>query len=109
MINPIQFSLKQPDGSDRNIIIEPILEQGDKSLNSTGVYKIYKDAVGEESSLFTEPMEIGGGRDDLSDNQNPDFLGKLTFTTNTDWRYEGDLLNMEELSQAIEYIKNYGV
>ncbi|MDN3551221.1 hypothetical protein [Mucilaginibacter aquaedulcis] len=43
MINPVQTTIPQPDGSDRYVIIEPVLEKnGDQGLRSTGVFKVIK-------------------------------------------------------------------
>jgi len=105
MINPVQLSLTQSDGSSRKIIIEPVLKSSEEnSLKNTGVYKIYKDAFGDESTLFTEPLEINESNTDLADEDNPDYLGKITIIDSIDWRYEGDLLNTEEQAQVIKYI-----
>ena len=105
MINPVQFSIAQPDGSSRKVIIEPLLKKDDANiLQNTGVYKIYKDAFGDESTLFTEPLEINESNTDLADEDNPDYLGKITIIDSIDWRYEGDLLNTEEQAQVIKYI-----
>jgi len=60
MINPVQISIPQADGSDSYVIIEPVIEKDDGAgFRSTGVYKIYKDAFGDETHLFTEPAELG--------------------------------------------------
>lgn len=102
MINPIQTSLLQPDGSKRYIIIEPILTKAaDGKLVSTGLYKIFKDAIGDETILFTEPKEMGE-QDDLPDSNNPDYLGTLTPDEETgSFTYEGFVtLSDEELQQV---------
>ena len=50
MINAVQTTIPQPDGSDRQVIIEPILEKdGEQGLRATGVFKVYKDAFGDET------------------------------------------------------------
>ena len=105
MINPIQLSLKKADGSRRNIIIEPILKKDDDNLHETGIYKLYKDAFGEESALFTEPLETGEANDDLPDKNNPDFLGRFIIDPDMNWKYEGDLLSEEEQQQVLAHIK----
>ena len=107
MINPLQLSLINSDGSKRYIIIEPILEKHDKSLRNTGTYKIYKDAFGEESALFTEPLETTEPNTDLPDHLNPDYLGKIVFDGQSNWTYTGDLLSLEEQKQAAVYILKY--
>jgi hypothetical protein len=106
MKNPVQLSLIQADGSPRQIIIEPVLEQGDDdSLQNTGVYKIYKDAFGDESTLFTEPLEINDINDELPDKDNPDYLGKITIINSVEWQYDGDLLGNDEQLQVLKCIK----
>lgn len=73
MINPVQISLMQASGSIRQVIIEPVLiKEGDKDLRSTGVFKIYKDAFGDETALFTEPLEPSKNNDSPADEINPD-------------------------------------
>ncbi|MGZ3871286.1 MAG: hypothetical protein ACXVJD_00125, partial [Mucilaginibacter sp.] len=67
MINPLQLSLISNDGTKRNIIIEPILERQENGLGNTGVFKIYKDAFGDESTLFTESLEIEEAGSELAD------------------------------------------
>ena len=106
MINPAQISLTQPDGSARHVIIEPILEKaGGEQLRDTGVYKIYKDAFGDESKLFTEPKEIDEKNNDLPDDQNPDFLGKITLK-GSDWICECELLSQSEMQEVVTFILN---
>jgi len=105
MINPIQLSLTQPNGASRKVIIEPVLEKNaENGLKATGVYKIYKDAFGDESTLFTEPLEIDETNSDLPDESNPDYLGKIILTDNPQWQYTGDLLNSKEQEQVVKYI-----
>lgn len=42
MINAVSTTIPQPDGSDRYVIIEPILEKDhEMRLRSTGVFKIF--------------------------------------------------------------------
>lgn len=77
MLTPAQISIVQPGDSLRHIIVEPVLEQDGHELADTGVYKIYKDAFGDESMLITEPRETFKN-DDLADKNNPDYLGSIT-------------------------------
>lgn len=104
MINPIQLSLVKEDGSKRYIIIEPILEKSGNHLQDTGTYKIYKDAFGEESALFTEPLETTEPNIDLADSLNPDYLGTISFDSENIWRYNGDLLSLNEQKQVAHRI-----
>jgi hypothetical protein len=107
MINPVQISLMQASGSIRQVIIEPVLiKEGDKDLRSTGVFKIYKDAFGDETALFTEPLEPSKNNDSPADEINPDYLGKITFGNDGNWQFEGDLLDTEEQQQLTNYIES---
>ena len=101
MINPIQTSLLQDDGIERYVIIEPILERDEQeNLVCIGQYKIYKDAFGDQTILFTEPNESSIG-DDLADAANPDYLGSFSMDGETgDYIYEGMVvLSDDELQQ----------
>jgi hypothetical protein len=106
MKTPVQLNLTQADGSPRKVIIEPVLEEDDEGgLQNTGVYKIYKDAFGDETALFTEPLEINDINDQLADKDNPDYLGKIIMANDDKWSYEGDLLGADEQMQVLRYIK----
>ncbi|RYZ97598.1 MAG: hypothetical protein EOP47_21305 [Sphingobacteriaceae bacterium] len=104
MINPVQLSLTQPDGTARKIIIEPVLEKtgGDK-LHDTGTYKIYKDAFDDKTTLFTEPREPADDSNIIPDEMNPDYLGTLTLNETVE--YKGDLLSEDEQNQLRKYIQ----
>ncbi|ASU33703.1 hypothetical protein [Mucilaginibacter xinganensis] len=104
MINPLQISLVQTDGTERKIIIEPVLEKNEKGLHPNGTYKIYKDSFGDESALFTEPLETTITNNVLPDDDNPDYLGKIVFDDQSAWIYTGDLLSPEEQTQAAGFI-----
>lgn len=107
MINPVQTSIPQEDGSDRYVIIEPILEKdGEHGLRSAGVFNIYKDAFGDESHLFAEPGE-GEKHDELPDDQNPDYLGKLVFENGDLQHFEGGVLSLAEQAYLAVFIENY--
>jgi len=107
MINPAQLSITKPDHTARKVIIEPILQKEAESLKTTGLYKLYKDAIGDETVLFTEPREIDENNNDLPDNDNPDYLGKIKILNSVEWEYEGDLLSETEQLQVVKYIRNY--
>jgi len=107
MINPAQLSVIKTNGTSIKIIVEPVLTQQGKDLRPTGVYKLYKDAFGDESALFIEPLEINESNSGLRDSENPDYLGTLTLTENNGHRYEGDLLGADEQSQVVDYIKKH--
>lgn len=108
MINPVQTSITQPDGTDRNLIIEPILEkEGNSGLQSTGTYKIYKDAFGDETHLFTEPAELTTEEKHLPDEANPDYLGTLRIFDDGNVAYAGDLLSIQEQREVALVIQRY--
>ncbi|MCR8559772.1 hypothetical protein KXD93_19130 [Mucilaginibacter sp. BJC16-A38] len=107
MTNPLQLSLVKEDGTKRYIIIEPILEKYEKGLRNTGTYKLFKDGFGEESTLFTEPLETTDPNTDLADNLNPDYLGKITFDGQSHWHYSDGLLSLDEQKQAATCILKY--
>jgi hypothetical protein len=103
MLTPAQISIVQPDDALRKIIVEPILEKNGNELIDTRVYKIYKDAFGDETVLITEPRETGIN-DDLADQNNPDYLGKITLLDDTLWNYEGDVLSADEQLQVVTFL-----
>ena len=103
MLTPAQISIVQHDDSLRKIIVEPILEKNGDELVDTRVYKIYKDAFGDETVLITEPRETGEN-DDLADQNNPDYLGKITLIDDTLWNYEGDILSSDEQLQIASFL-----
>ena len=108
MINPVQTSITQPDGTDRFLIIEPILEKDDDGrLKATGTYKIYKDAFGDETHLFTEPAELTAENNELPDAANPDYLGTLRIFDSGNMAYAGDLLSLQEQRELVNIIQRY--
>ena len=108
MINPVQTSITQPDGTDRFLIIEPILEKHDDGgLRATGTYKIYKDAFGDETHLYTEPAELSAESNGLPDAANPDYLGTLRIFDSEDIAYAGDLLSLPEQRELANIILLY--
>ncbi|HVW97720.1 MAG TPA: hypothetical protein VHA56_17225 [Mucilaginibacter sp.] len=107
MTDPLQLSLNRHDGTTRRVIIEPVLQRDETGLYNTGVYKIFKDALGDESALFTEPLEKNKTNNDLPDDSNPDYLGELIFDGLSHWRYHGELLTLNEQKQVATYIMRY--
>ena len=103
MKNPATLILKHPDGSSRNIIVEPMLWP---DLTDTGTYKIYKTSIDNESVLFTEDLELNEGSPALPDEANPDYLGTLVMEPKRHlWKYTGDLLTSKEQQQIISFIE----
>lgn len=96
MINPVQTLIPLADGTDRYVIIDPALHKDvNGKLHPTGLFKIYKDAFGDETHLITEPGESEGPPRKFSDDRNPDYLGKILLSA-TEWKYEGSLLSHHE-------------
>jgi hypothetical protein len=97
MMSPVSTSVPLEDGSDRYVTIEPVLENGGKHrYRSAGVYKIYKDTFGR-----------GSQADDLPDEHNPDYLGKMVFEGGTVQRFEGTLLSVAEQAYLAVFIDSY--
>jgi hypothetical protein len=108
MISPVQTTIPQPDGSNRYVIIEPMLEKDNAlGLRSTGIFRIYKDAFGDETHLFTKPAENDGLADDLPDDQNPDYLGKFFFQDGCVQHFEGQVLSIAEQAYLAVLIETY--
>ncbi|MDN3582665.1 hypothetical protein [Mucilaginibacter flavus] len=103
MKNPVYLALMHTDGTTRSIIIEPVLKH---NLADTGVYKIYKTSIDNESTLFTEELEIDETQASLTDSDNPDYLGTIIFLPNhTHWDYNGDLLSKTEQQQIATFLQ----
>ncbi len=108
MINPVQTTIPQADGSDRQVIIEPMLKKDSEGrFGSTGIFKIYKDTFGDETHLFTEPMESDGPAGDLPDEQNLDYLGKFVFENSDLQHFEGQVLSLAEQAYLAVFIETY--
>jgi hypothetical protein len=108
MRNPIQTSIPQEDGSERPVIIEPVLERvSGQGLQPTGVFKIYKDAFGDQTHLFTETAEKVDAANDPPDEQNPDYLGKFVFKNGSVQQFEGHVLSIAEQSYLAVLIEQY--
>lgn len=105
MLTPAQISIVQPDDTLRKIIVEPVLERDDNELVNTGIYKIYKDAFGDETTLITEPRERDIN-DDLADKNNPDYLGRIILVDDGLWHYEGDILSSNEQLQVVKFLRS---
>jgi len=43
---------------------------------------------------------------DLPDENNPDYLGKITVINSVEWQYKGDLLSTAEQLQVLKRIKD---
>ncbi len=93
----------QDDGTERVIIIEPVLVKEASELKNTCAYKIYKSD--DDESFFTEPLLMDSSSSNLADGDNPDYLGTLTLNAGK-WSYEGSLLSRAEQQQVAQYIIN---
>ena len=105
MLNPATIKLMKDDGTERVVLIEPLLDKQATGLTNTGVYKIYKSD--DDETFFTEPLLIDTNAPTRDDSSNPDYLGDLIFSLdNTGWNYIGDLLTISEQQQVANYIKS---
>lgn len=105
MLNPATIKLMKDDGTERAVLIEPLLDKQATGLTNTGVYKIYKSD--DDETFFTEPLLIDTNAPTRDDSSNPDYLGDLIFSAdNTGWNYIGDLLTISEQLQVANYIKS---
>jgi hypothetical protein len=83
------------------------LVKTDSGISTTGNYKIYKNSIDNQSSLFTEKLEIDEKNDDLPDENNPDFLGIFSGEGKGMWHYQGALLSIKEQKQVSGYIQEH--
>ena len=112
MIHTVNHSVTGDNGTQRNIIIEPVLHQSAQhQLNGTGLYKLYKGGDEGEVTLFEIQAiapEIGESAPLLDDKKNPDYLGQIQFNgdTNSAWDYSEGVLSSYEQQQVVEFIQN---
>lgn len=107
MDSPVQTSITLPDGGMRSIIIEPVLKkENDQELHSLAVYKLFTDVYHDELFLFTELRERAHLNEDLHDETNPDYLGKIMISRQGRQAYEGDKLSVAEVQQLCAFITN---
>ncbi|PTR01380.1 VCBS repeat-containing protein [Mucilaginibacter yixingensis] len=99
MINPKQFTYIQGDGSVRKVIAAPLTEASNEQ--ETRTFKLYKDALDDGTTLFTDDS-MPAVNDDISDDENPDYLGSISINQAGEWQYEGDMLNQDEQQQIAE-------
>ena len=105
MLNPANIKIMKDDGTERAVLIAPVLNKQPDGLTNTGVYKIYK--TDDDETFFTEPLLIGTSAPTLDDRSNPDYLGDFIFSADkTYWNYNGDLLSPTEQQQVANFIKN---
>jgi hypothetical protein len=111
MPHTISHNIIKDNGSTSNIIIEPIQTlSGNPNPGFTGVYILYKDnGKGESHLLDLQPIapEIGDSDPIITDEANPEFLGRLTFNhRNEKWEYTGGQLSAKERDQVVEFVQN---
>ena len=81
--------VKRRTGPDEIVRIVPDVEKEGKVLS----YRLY--------------IAYGTLKDDLPDNQNPDYLGRILFDTEGYWIYDGEMLAVAEQEQLAKFIINY--
>jgi hypothetical protein len=112
MIHTVNHNVTGDNGTQRNIIIEPVLHQtANHELNTTGLYKLYKGGNDGEAILFEIQEiapEIGESKPQLDDKKNPDYLGQIQFEGNSTsvWHYSEGILSKYEQEQIVEFIQN---
>ncbi|UOE46497.1 hypothetical protein MTO98_19025 [Mucilaginibacter sp. SMC90] len=112
MIHTVNHNVTGDNGTQRNIIIEPVLHQStDHQLNATGLYKLYKGGNDGEAVLFEIQEiapEIGESKPLLDDKKNPDYLGQIRFEgeITSKWHYSEGSLSHYEQQQVVEFIQN---
>lgn len=102
MINPKQFTYIQGDGSVRKVIAAPLTEASNEQ--ETRTFKLYKDALDDNTTLFTDDSMQGAVNNDISDDDNPDYLGSICINQAGEWQYDGDVLNEGEQQQIAEHL-----
>lgn len=98
-INPIQFAYTRHDGQLMRAIIEPVLENG----TPTKSYRIFKDAADDGSSLITDTQLLRTENAPVNEND-PDYLGTISFTDGQQWLYKGQVLTASEQQQMATHI-----
>ncbi|MEO3404809.1 hypothetical protein AAFN85_12960 [Mucilaginibacter sp. CAU 1740] len=112
MIHTVNHSVTNNNGSQQNIIIEPVLHQSaSHELNSTGLYKLYKAGDKGEAILFEiQPIapEIGESAPLVDDKKNPVYLGQISFKgdKHSEWHYSEGGLSVDEQQQLVDFIQN---
>jgi len=102
MTDPKQFTYIQGDGSVRKIIAVPFDKQSDEQTSRT--FKLYKDALDDNTTLFTDDSMQGALNNDISDDENPDYLGSININQAGEWQYNGDVLSDGEQQQIAEHL-----
>ena len=109
MIHTVNHNVTGDNGTQRNIIIEPVLHQSTgHRLNATGLYKLYKGDDGEAILFEIQEIapEIGESKPLLDDKKNPDYLGQIRFENDSKWHYSEGPLSDYEQQQVVEFIQN---
>ena len=105
MLNPANIKIMKDDGTERAVLIAPVLNKQPDGLTNTGVYKIYK--TDDDETFFTEPLLIDTSAPTRDNRSNPDYLGDFIFSADkTNWNYNGDQLSPTEQQQVANFIKN---
>ncbi len=90
LMRPAKAWLKRRNGPDEIVRVVQDMGSDVKGLS----YKLYI-AYGNLKN------------DDLPDDRNPDFLGRILFDTEGYWIYDGEILAVAEQEQLAKFIINY--
>ena len=104
-------TIKKDNGTTINVTIEPVLTQAvNGNLNFTGVYTLYEggnEVVSTLLDLQEIAPETGESMPLVEDNNNPVFLGRLTYNDDiSSLKYTGGLLSVKEQEQIIKFIQS---
>jgi len=89
LIRQAKAWIKRKTGPGEIVRIVPQIENTGKVM----CYKLY--------------IAYGTLQDDLPDEKNPDYLGRILFDTEGYWIYDGNLLSVVEQEQLGKFIINY--
>ena len=89
LMSPAKAWVKRKAGPDEIVRVVPDMEENGIVL----CYRLY--------------VAYGYMKDNLPDEKNPDYLGRILFDTNGYWIYDGDELSVTEQEQLAKFICGY--
>jgi hypothetical protein len=107
MLKPQILNIEENDHSKVMFIIEPVLERLGDGTAATGIYKIYRSYVYNQSGLSNQAQPIHYKNEGLRDAENPDYLGSFSVEAIGAWHYQGNRLNDDEQQQLAQCVKEF--